>query len=49
MATGTHGNWLAKPWNAPWGETKNLVGACIYLASGASNNVTGAGISVDDG
>lgn len=32
-----------------WGETSQLVGTCLYLASSASDNVTGACISVDGG
>jgi 2-deoxy-D-gluconate 3-dehydrogenase len=32
-----------------WGETNDLAGTCIYLASSASNNVTGACIPVDGG
>lgn len=32
-----------------WGETTDLVGTCLYLASAASSNVTGACISVDGG
>jgi NAD(P)-dependent dehydrogenase (short-subunit alcohol dehydrogenase family) len=32
-----------------WGETGDLVGTCIYLASAASHNVTGTCILVDGG
>jgi 2-deoxy-D-gluconate 3-dehydrogenase len=32
-----------------WGETQDLIGACIFLASSASDHVTGACIAVDGG
>ena len=35
--------------NGRWGETRDLIGACIYLSSAASDYVTGACLSVDGG
>jgi len=32
-----------------WGETRDLVGACIYLAAAAADHVTGTCITVDGG
>jgi len=32
-----------------WGNASDLVGTCVYLASGASDYVTGAVIPVDGG
>ena len=35
--------------NGRWGETRDLIGACIYLCSAAADHVTGACLSVDGG
>ncbi len=49
VVEGLHEHVLARTPAARWGEPRDLAGAAVFLASPASDFVTGAGIPVDGG